>query len=86
MKSWLMVISSVLVLSCATTEQKHNLVSQRAAFDLNCSEPLQISELGNRVYGASGCGRRATYILQCYDSNIGSCTAVMNSDSKRESK
>lgn len=51
-------------------EQKQNLVSQRAAFDLNCGESIQITKLGNRVYGATGCGKRAAYILECRDTNI----------------
>jgi hypothetical protein len=86
MKTSVAVMVCVLASGCATTEQRHNLVSKRAVFDLNCNEPVQITELGNRIYGASGCGRRATYVMQCYDSNIGSCTAILNSDSKSESK
>jgi len=70
--------------ACATTAARADLVRKRAAFDLNCSDPINVVDLGNgNAFGASGCGRRASYVVQCADyANRGTCTAIMNSDEK----
>jgi hypothetical protein len=39
----------------------------RASFDLDCPEDsITVTELGGDTYGASGCGRRGTYVWSCY--------------------
>ena len=85
MKYPLPVLALVLVsTSCATATMtaKRDLVQQRAAFDLACNESSQVQNLGNNVFGATACGKHATYVVKCGDGSIESCTAVMNSDSK----
>jgi hypothetical protein len=80
-----------LVACGANVEDRARLVKQRAAFDLNCQdEKIQVVEIGNgRTFGATGCNRRATYVVDCTDwTRSSSCTAIMNSDEhpERESK
>lgn len=77
-------VVGVLASGCATPAARANLVRQRASFDLNCPEPITIFDLGNgNAFGASGCGRRASYVVSCKDySNKSTCTAIMNSDEK----
>jgi hypothetical protein len=53
--------------ACAgPTPPRQNPLTARAAFDMNCPAPnLRYSDLGNHVWGVSGCGARATYIHRC---------------------
>ncbi len=56
-------------------------VLRRAEFDLSCTgHSIQTQDLGYKTIGASGCGKKATYILngECLDQD--SCQAIMNSN------
>lgn len=72
-------------------------VVERAAFDLNCpAASLDAKQLGDQVvigrtvdtpgvertvFGVSGCGTRATYVVECAAPS--GCQALMNSDQER---
>lgn len=82
---YLYIITMIFVFSgCASTSTMKNQVSKRAAFDLNCKQKISIIELGEKAFGAQGCGKRASYIMRGPCDGIGMCQAVMNSDSKRK--
>lgn len=49
---------------CITTAFQGDLVSARAKFDLECPR-VAVVHLGNDTFGARGCGKRATYVVQC---------------------
>jgi hypothetical protein len=62
------------------------IVKKQAAFDLQCTEDqVQVVQLADISFGASGCGRRASYIPEsrsCYAEQFAStaksvCTAVI---------
>ncbi len=62
------------------------IVKKQAAFDLRCSEDqIQVTQIGDKSFGASGCGQRASYIPEstsCYPDQFEStaksvCTAVI---------
>lgn len=56
------VVFVLLFSSCAPIEP----LWPRASFDLECSrESLRYVELGDDIYGVSGCGKRATYQYMC---------------------
>lgn len=68
---------------------KKQLVIKRAIFDLSCSkENVRVVKLLENTYGASGCGRRVSYITDsCEGMSTKSqilinCKIIMNSDSK----
>ena len=64
---------------CAATMEA--TVLKRVEFDLDCpKESIKLVSLGTKTYGASGCNKRATYILQGECSIPSSCQAIMNSD------
>lgn len=53
-------------------------VASRASFDFNCPEAsVRVRALSDRTFGATGCGKRATYVSQCEAGNH--CAAVLNS-------
>ena len=56
-------------------------VRQRAAFDLDCDQQIVVREIGHETYGATACGRRASYVTICngFGNN---CRAVMNSEER----
>jgi|GEM_PF-3508738 len=59
-------------------------VQKRAVFDLDCAQ-VSVVQLGDRTFGVTGCGKRATYLTEgmCGASSCISgctCTAVMNTD------
>ena len=68
---------------CATKQARIELVQERAVFDLDCSS-INVVALGNNVFGVTGCGKRNTYIVDCKDITIDACTAIMNSNVKKE--
>jgi hypothetical protein len=81
---WLRKISMVapLVLGgCAGTFASHSqegadAVVRQASFDLACPpEQVQVVPLNFRTYGASGCGRHASYMAAC---GLIGCTALVN--------
>ncbi len=63
------ILAAAFFVGCASPAQNQVLVRQRAAFDLQCPEDKvavqTISEDWNRgyTYGAKGCGRQATYLV-----------------------
>jgi hypothetical protein len=49
-----------------TMEQMHDKLRTRAAFDLDCAEDqITVTDLDQSTSGASGCGRRASYLGLC---------------------
>lgn len=87
-----------LTLSCQTgvgpvraAEIHKDVVMKRASFDLNCDiSRIEVSEVGPYNYGATGCGKRAVYVLPlglCHPSNSEErmrayCQAKLDSESK----
>lgn len=58
------------------TEDQMAAVQRQAAFDLACPvETVQVVELNYRSYGASGCGRHASYMSAC---GLTGCVALLN--------
>lgn len=61
------VFAVVLVMAtagCATPSYRMHRIKERASFDLDCpNDQIRVSEvnLGRRLYGAEGCGRRVSY-------------------------
>jgi hypothetical protein len=52
-------------LSCTSSVAfRRGLVSQRAAFELQC-ENVSVTPLGGDAYGAAGCGKRSVYVVEC---------------------
>jgi hypothetical protein len=66
---------------CATMAVKKDLVVDRAKFDLSC-ESINVVELGGDAFGATGCGKKASYIVDCKNNEAHSCTAILNSDER----
>jgi len=74
-------------IGCATTGvtsesllEDRRLVN-RAAFDLNCTEPLGVTPIDAKTRGVRGCGKQATYVQICdaaIDNPLRSCVWVMN--------
>ena len=88
-KLWFLAIvvyAAVLPACAVSTGQMMNLTLKRATFDLNCPrDQLNIVDLSNDAYGITGCGQRATYIVECRNYNrIESCKAILNSSKKPE--
>lgn len=60
----LAVLVVTLSWACAHTEQFHDLVKERAAYDLQCeASSLAVTELPGMAYGIRGCGQQATYLV-----------------------
>lgn len=58
------VLAVTLSGACAHSEQFHELVEERAAFDLQCEDgSLEVIELPGLAYGVRGCGQQATYVM-----------------------
>ena len=74
------VVLPCLLAACATTNGRDAVMS-RAPFDLDCpKESIQVQELGDRTFGAEGCGRKATYVTnRCWSGDFNGCKAVLNS-------
>jgi hypothetical protein len=72
-----------LLLMAACVGQQLNVqmaaVKKQASFDLECKD-VEVQELGSDNFGATGCGRRASYVTkgQCGDFGVESCTVVGN--------
>lgn len=85
MKSIVVLLILLLSTSCAIQEKQLGAVTKRASFDLNCPQNnlsttmLNSSEFGTAV-GVTGCGQRATYIVQ--GSVLNGFIAIMNTDTK----
>lgn len=74
-----MVCFVALCAACITTGFKKELVRERAAFDLECDK-VKVRELGNSTFGATGCGKRETYLVKCTGGKARTdlCNAVKN--------
>lgn len=85
MKQFLLVLMLFLS-ACATSAGKKKLVIDRASFDLSCEKnSISIVELGSMNYGATGCGKKAAYVISCPERMIDTsqCTAILNSKTDR---
>jgi hypothetical protein len=78
MKRTLMAVLVVGTVSgCANQGE---LVRRRAAFDLSCAaEQLQVTELTDRAFGVTGCGQKATYVVEGLCKPGYPCVPVLNS-------
>ena len=54
------LFAALLLPGCATPQNE--LVARRAAFDLDCEEALEVTDLGGNVWGVRGCGQKASYV------------------------
>jgi hypothetical protein len=65
---------------CATTPPppRQHPLTRRAPFDLNCQQPLTWYELGERSWGARGCGRQVTYAKKCHDKIDNTASVLLN--------
>jgi hypothetical protein len=75
----------LLLASCATQSGMREALLNRATFDLGCErEKLATTELNSanagatRVFGVSGCDKKATYIVQ--GDGVNGYQVVLNSD------
>src|SRR5262245_14233538 len=76
----------VPVAGCSfTLSERMDVVRNRATFDLECpAAQVQVVQISSdeRSFGASGCGKRAAYVLDgpCHHMSGGeTCTPVLNS-------
>jgi hypothetical protein len=72
----------VALTSCATANRR-DAVLTRAPFDLDCPrDQINVDELGDRTFGARGCGKKATYLTsRCWSGDFAGCKAVLNGTS-----
>jgi hypothetical protein len=78
------------LIGCATGLTSASLLEDRrlidrAAFDLNCAEPMAVTKLDAKTRGVRGCGRQATYVQLCdgpADNVTRSCVWVMNNGNR----
>ncbi len=78
-------VAFLLCLSCATQSGMRQATLKRASFDLGCDarklETVELSsaDMGStRVFGVSGCEKKATYIVK--GDGVNGYTVVLNSD------
>ncbi|MDI3286273.1 hypothetical protein [Polyangium sp. 15x6] len=64
--------------------ETHVVVSRglrrQAGFDLQCNDTIELTRLGQDTFGATGCGRRASYALLNCGAN--ECTIVQNTQTQ----
>jgi hypothetical protein len=58
----------------------------RAAFDLQCKEPLTLTKLNDQSWGVSGCAKQATYVEHCVDPLQPECNWVLNSQIQQQAQ
>jgi hypothetical protein len=76
----LAITGAALASACANHAHQVDLVKQRAPFDLQCPEKdLKVEGLGPHVFGASGCGSQASYVLEHCNGWRSSCRAILDS-------
>lgn len=74
------LIAALVLAALAGCVNQGALVRRRAAFDLSCAgDQLLVSELTDRAFGVTGCGRKATYIVQGGCQFAQPCVPVLNS-------
>ena len=95
----LTILSLAILSSCAsilpgmvTEEVRIERALDKAAWDLECSkEKINIIKINETTYGASGCNKRASYVMKMCRSSFmvtdyaSSCTAELNSIKKSNS-
>lgn len=71
---------ALLLAACAGPGATAEQLKARATFDLECPEPeVQVHDLGARVRGVVGCGRRLSYVEVCETRPDGThCAWVIN--------
>ncbi|MEM6988872.1 MAG: hypothetical protein AAF721_00195 [Myxococcota bacterium] len=58
------LLMSTVSAACAHADEFHGLVTERAAFDLQCEAgSLTVTDLPGMAYGVRGCGQQATYVV-----------------------
>lgn len=55
------LLAGVVLLAVGCASQA-DTVRERAPFDLECEDRLDIKEISNNTYGVRGCKRKATYV------------------------
>jgi outer membrane biogenesis lipoprotein LolB len=81
-KTLLTISAALLLVGCAAGRERiRDDLRKRAAFDLQCpEEQIQLTELGDFfTQGATGCGKRATYVR-------GNVSWVLNSPTDEQLK
>jgi hypothetical protein len=76
-----------MLAACATAgENGRDAVMSRAASDLGCpAQGIQVLQLGDRMFGARGCGKKATYVTnRCWSGDYEGCKATLDSGPSRE--
>lgn len=78
---------ATLSISCAGTGKfgkrinMEDEVLRRAPFDLECKrEEIKITKLGANTFGATGCKKKASYVVICKGGM--ECDVILNSDIK----
>ena len=84
----LTIFWSLAQASCSGTQNAKKATLDRAKFDLNCDKiALQELSSGSQTYtiGAQGCGKRATYLVECNGAGA-ACVAELNSPKGTDAK
>jgi len=64
MRTWLLLGIAITTGACASVPIREQLLP-RAPFDLNCpAEQVEVTQRDPVTAGASGCGRRITYVAR----------------------
>ena len=91
---FLLFVGATMLTSCmgmlpgiVKEEDRVQKVTEKAAWDLECGkEKLNIIKINDTSYGAEGCGKKASYVMdKCTSNAMGGywasvCTAVLNSE------
>lgn len=80
--AWMLTL--LLLSSCATSNRRDAVMS-RAPFDLDCpASSIQVVDLGDKTFGAKGCGKKATYTVpnRCWSGDIAGCVATLDHSSE----
>ena len=69
------IVLTCLVSGCAAVMER--TVTEKASFELNCpNEDISVVKLGDRSYGAVGCDKRITFLVQGQCTGAADCRAV----------
>lgn len=60
-----LIAAAVFGLGSCSSASATSTVTNQAAIDLSCPEQIQIQQLSKHKYEATGCGQKASYILNC---------------------
>lgn len=79
--SLFMALMLFILSGCTTFNDRVDVTAKRAAFDLSCSvEELTYSDLGPQLVGVTGCGKKATYVVQCSLSGANCLPPILNTN------